>query len=235
MGTAIRWTPGWICTLLSSLGLTTTGRAPFLFCCLSRLYMMAPHGRLPHPPGLSFPSRTRAHFSTDNGPTFPHLTDTVLKDHRQKRPSQPHPDTPLTPTTSSVSQTVVSPAGPRRPASNEERTYGDTSSASQTTPLNWWRRSLMSSYPSLTNVCGSGYRSAPLPTSGTRIRRHLTQHQSTVQPSPLAVGGGVCLWASRGCVPGNSRRRRVVRWRSACAGSVISPPPMGKRPNLRWP
>lgn len=58
--------------------------------------MMDPTGALLTRPRLSFPSRTRAHFFNRQRPDFPHLTDTVLKDHRQKQPSQPHPDTPLT-------------------------------------------------------------------------------------------------------------------------------------------
>src|SRR3954447_25976638 len=59
-------------------------------------YMMAPHGRLTHPPGALIPVPDSGPFLQRQRPDFPHLTDTVLKDHRQKRPSQPHPDTPLT-------------------------------------------------------------------------------------------------------------------------------------------
>ena len=86
---------------MSSLGLTRTGRAPFL-SLLNPSYMMSAACCCPTCPRLSFPSRNELPITSDDAGGIPSsasppANDTVLKERRQIQPSQPHPDPPLTP------------------------------------------------------------------------------------------------------------------------------------------
>src|SRR5712691_4519835 len=85
---------------MSPLGLTTTGRAPFLYV-VEPPYMMASTRAFLTYPRLSSPFRNggspaAATSAIPPGSSSPPLTDTVLKQRRHYQPSQPHPDPPLT-------------------------------------------------------------------------------------------------------------------------------------------
>ena len=100
---------------MSSLGLTRTGRAPFL-SLLNPSYMMSAACCCPTCPRLSFPSRNELPITSDDAGGIPSsasppANDTVLKERRQIQPSQPHPDPPLTAGQTPIHVATVSGAG----------------------------------------------------------------------------------------------------------------------------